>query len=113
MSEHIYAATGLLFVCFVGFAFGGIFFGGLYWTIRKSMFSERPGFWLLSSSFVRVTLILYGFFLILNSQLGSQPWQQLAVCLLGFVIARSLILRRTRVKAINQLHSAKEYGHGN
>lgn len=113
MSEQIYVVIGLLFIWLFGLALGGIFFGGLYWSVRKSMFSERPYFWLLSSLLVRLALILYGFFFILNSELGSEPWQQLTVCLFGFLIARSLILRRTRVKATKQLNSAEEYEHGN
>ncbi len=75
-----------------GAVLGTIFFGGLWWTIQRAVVSPRPALWFLVSLLLRTAIVLYGFFL-----LSSGTWMNLAVCLLGFVMARWFVTRVTRL----------------
>ncbi len=81
----------LLFAGMAGLALGTIFFGGLWWTIRKGVSSERPALLFLGSLLVRMSIALVGFYFV-----GLGNWQRLMVCLAGFILARLLVTRLTR-----------------
>ena len=66
-----------------GAGLGAIFFGGLWWTVRKSLASRRPAYWLLGSLLLRMSIALTGFYFV-----GQGHWERLAACLIGFVAAR-------------------------
>jgi F1F0 ATPase subunit 2 len=85
MSDIATLASALL----VGALLGAFFFGGLWWTVRKGVTSERPALWFLGSLLLRTALILVGFYLV-----SQGHWSRLAMCLLGFVIARVLVVKR-------------------
>jgi len=70
---------------------GVLFFGGLWWTVRKGLTSPRPALWFLVSAILRTGLVLLGFY-----GVGGGHWQRLIACLLGFVIARYAVARVTR-----------------
>ena len=76
-------ATGLLL--------GAMFFGGLWWTIRKGVSSGRPALWFLGSLLLRICIVLAGFYFV-----SGGVWERLLTCLLGFVIARLLVMRLVR-----------------
>ena len=79
-----------LALAFVAGAFlGAIFFGGLWWTVQKGTSSETPALWFLGSLLVRTSLILAGFYLV-----SRNHWSLLIACLLGFLIARVLVVKR-------------------
>jgi F1F0 ATPase subunit 2 len=69
---------------------GAIFFGGLWWTINKSISSKQPALWFLASSILRTVFVLAGFYII-----GSSNWQRLPICLLGFFIAKLVFIYLT------------------
>ena len=71
-----------------GMALGGFFFGGLWWTVKTSVSSTRPGMLVLISLLVRLAITLAGFYLVAGSH-----WQRLLGCLLGFVLARLIVTR--------------------
>ena len=75
----------------VGVWLGAIFFGGLWWTVRKGVSSQRPVFWFLGSLLLRTSIALAGFYFIARGH-----WESLLVCLLAFVIARVIVTRLTR-----------------
>jgi F1F0 ATPase subunit 2 len=75
-----------------GFLLGAIFFGGLWWTVRKSFSSPRPALWFFGSLLVRTAIALAGFYFIARGR-----WEGLLACLLGFVMARLIVTRLTRV----------------
>jgi len=75
----------------VGVLLGAIFFGGLWWTVRRGFSSKRPALWFLGSLLLRTSIALTGFYLI---ALGH--WERLLVCLLGFIIARLIVTRLIR-----------------
>ncbi|MEP6882883.1 MAG: ATP synthase subunit I, partial [Dokdonella sp.] len=66
----------LLLVAAMGFVLGLIFFGGLWWTIQRMLHSERPALWMLGSLLLRMSIALYGFWLI-----GGHDWKRMLVCL--------------------------------
>ncbi len=69
-----------------GAALGGVFYGGLWWTVRRGLASARPGVWFFGSSIVRIVVALGGLYLVSGGQ-----WQRLLACLLGFVVARAVV----------------------
>ena len=87
-------AAVLLGVLAVGMVLGLVFFGGLWWTLRRGLASAHPARWFVLSLLVRVAVVLGGLYLA-----GAGQWQRLLVCLLGFGLARLLVLRHTRAPA--------------
>ena len=77
-----------------GGVLGVLFFGGLWWTVRKGLASPRPALWFLGSLLIRTAIILAGFYLV-----GRGDGKRLLVCLLGFIIARFVVMRLTRPAA--------------
>ena len=88
-----------------GMVFGAMFFGGLWWTIRKGVSSTRPALWFSVSLLLRTTLTLGGFYVVSDGH-----WKRLLVCLLGFTIARLIVTRLTR-SAEKPTFLAQEAGH--
>lgn len=84
-------ALRLLAVLLAGLALGLVFFGGLWWTVRRGMASPRPAVWFIGSLIVRVVWTLGGIYLVAGDQ-----WPRLLAVLLGFWLARALVLRLTR-----------------
>ena len=74
-----------------GAGLGAIFFGGLWWTVRKGVSSSRPALWFLGSGLLRMSIVLAGFYFVSGGQ-----WQRLVACLVGFVIARVVVTWLTR-----------------
>ena len=70
----------------VGMALGAFFFGGLWWTVKASLSSPRPGLLVFISLVARLGITLAGFYLVAGGH-----WQPLIACLVGFVLARLII----------------------
>ncbi len=77
-----------------GVGLGAIFFGGLWWTVRKGVASRQPALWFLGSLLLRTGIVLAGFMLV-----GAGDWRRLLLCLAGFVIGRIAVSRLTRTVA--------------
>jgi len=88
-----------------GFLLGTIFFGGLWWTVHKGIFSTRPAFWFIGSRLLRMSVVLVGFYFV-----GRGDWQRLVACLIGFILARLIVMRLTRTH-VEHPATAKEGGH--
>jgi F1F0 ATPase subunit 2 len=73
-----------------GLVLGAVFFGGLWWTLRKSLASPRPALWLLASLLARMSVLLVGLYLVSDGQ-----WQLLLTGLVGVICARFIVLRLT------------------
>jgi F1F0 ATPase subunit 2 len=80
----------LIWAFALGSVLGAIFFGGLWWTIRRALASDRPALWFFSSLMVRMAIALGGFYLI-----GGYDWRRWAATLAGFVLARFVMQRLT------------------
>jgi F1F0 ATPase subunit 2 len=81
----------LLLILVTGVLLGAIFFGGLWWTVRKGLSSRQPALWFLGSLLLRTSVALAGFYFIARGH-----WERLLVCLFGFIIARLIVMRLTR-----------------
>lgn len=101
MNEILSLAPALV----AGMLLGAMFFGGLWWTVRKGMSSTRPARWFFSSLLLRTSLTLAGFYVVSDGH-----WEKLLVCLLGFTIARLIVTRLTRL-AEKPTSLAEEAGH--
>ena len=89
-----------------GLLLGAIFFGGLWWTVRKGVFSKSPALWFLGSMLLRMSIVLAGFYFV-----GGGDWQRLVTCLLGFIIARFIVMRLSRTPIEHPHSTAKEASH--
>ena len=87
-----------LLAVLLGVGLGVIFFGGLWWTVQKAVRSKSPALWFMASLWMRMGIALGGFYLV-----GREHWQRMLLCLLGFVLARPVVMWMTRNK--------KELGH--
>jgi F1F0 ATPase subunit 2 len=74
-----------------GVALGMLFFGGLWWTVRKGVSAKNPALWFTGSSLIRTGIVLAGFYFI-----ASRHWDRLLLCLLGFTMAAVIITVFTR-----------------
>ena len=95
----------LLLVLVTGILLGAIFFGGLWWTVRKGVSSKQPAIWFFGSLLLRTSIAMAGFYFI-----GRGHWERLLMCLIGFVIARLIVTRLTRATE-KPTNLAQEDGH--
>jgi len=79
----------------LGLISGVLFFGGLWFTVKKALGAKTPALWFLLSFIMRTSITLFGFYF------ASATWQSLLTCLSGFIIARYLIKQFARV---NEAH---------
>ena len=84
-------AVRFAFAFLAGIALGAAYFSGLWLTVRGLLRTRRPVLLLLVSFIGRMALVLIGFYFVMNRE-----WQQLLACLLGLLLARTLIVRRVR-----------------
>jgi F1F0 ATPase subunit 2 len=97
---------GLTLAATAGLLLGAIFFGGLWWTVRKGLLSTAPAAWFLGSLLVRTSLVLAGFYLV-----GHGDWRRLAACLCGFIVARFSVSLLARSPIGRDDAKAKEASH--
>jgi F1F0 ATPase subunit 2 len=87
----MHEAVVLVLDAAAGALLGSLYFGGLWWTIRKIVVSNRAGLWLLASLVVRSTMTVTGFLLV-----SGGHWPALLACLAGFLVARASTVRLSR-----------------
>jgi F1F0 ATPase subunit 2 len=81
-----------------GIALGVIYFGGLWLTIQKGIFSRRMPILFFSSLLLRMSIILVGFYIV-----SGGHFERLLVCLLAFVMTRIVITRSIQSAKKSQL----------
>lgn len=84
----------LLAAAAAGIALGGIFFGGLLWTVRKLVLSPRPALLVSASLVLRMCTTVAGFYFVANGD-----WRRLLACLAGFAVARLAVTWLSRPAA--------------
>lgn len=89
-----------------GILLGAIFFGGLWWTVRKGISSKKPSLWFLGSLLLRSSITLAGFYFVSGGKL-----ERMLLCLFGFAIARLIVTRLTGPPVRHYSSPAKEAGH--
>lgn len=98
-------ALDLAFALIAGMMLGAIFFGGLLWTVRQGVLSRHPALWFFGSMVLRTCIVVLGFYFVLGDS-----WQRLLAGLVGFIVARLIVMRLTReTEPANKL--AQEAGH--
>ncbi len=98
-------AFGLAFSLAAGVLLGVIFFGGLWWTVRKGVTAQYPALWFFGSMLLRMGIVVLGFYLVMGGD-----WIKLLAGLLGFTVARMIVIRLT--KASNSSgHFVQKAGH--
>jgi len=99
--------TLLLVLAWVaGGLLGAVFFGGLWWTVRKGVSSQWPALWFFGSLLLRTSLVLCGFYFV-----SGGHWERMLACLLGFFIARLVVSWLTRLPVDSQRPQAQEAYH--
>ena len=88
MNETIVLGLALV----AGVALGAFFFGGLWWTVKKGLVSDRPALWFSVSVLMRTSVTIVGFYFI-----AADDWHRLLVSVLGFWLARVVMNRMTRL----------------
>jgi F1F0 ATPase subunit 2 len=89
-----------------GAVLGAIFFGGLWWTVRKCASSRRPALWFVGSLLLRMGIAVGGFYLVF-----AGDWKRLIACLAGFVMARLMVTWLTRPSPARETRAAQGAGH--
>jgi len=89
-----------------GAALGAVFFGGLWWTVRRGLTAAYPALLFLASSLLRMGLVLAGFYFVAGGQ-----WKRLVMCLVGFIIARLVVMWLTRPPGKPQTRPNQEASH--
>ena len=59
MSDTLTLVAG---VCWRAWLLGALFFGGLWWTVRKGVSSTQPALWFFGSLLLRTSIALAGFY---------------------------------------------------
>ncbi len=87
-----------------GALLGGLFFGGLWQTVRRAVFFKQPALWFVASMLLRTAVTLSGFYVLSRGRPAL-----LAVSLLGFVGAQLIstgCVRAAREKPISSTREA-------
>jgi F1F0 ATPase subunit 2 len=73
----------------IGLVLGVVHFVGLWHTVKHLPDLRYPSVFLFGSSLLRISFLLTGFTLLMNGR-----WERISATLLGFLIAREVIVRR-------------------
>jgi F1F0 ATPase subunit 2 len=85
-------APGNIILSFIaGIILGGLFFWGLWFTVKQVAGLKYAAAWVSFSSLLRTAIALMGFYFVAN---GS--WQRLLICVLGFIGARFMTMWLTK-----------------
>jgi F1F0 ATPase subunit 2 len=86
-----------------GLLLGAVFFGGLWWTVRRGVSSRHPALWFLGSLLLRMSLTLAGFYFVARGD-----WRRMVACLSGFIIARLVVMQLTRAPTGHPFVASKD-----
>ena len=92
MNEFIIVIVTLI----AGLLLGIFFFGGLWWTTKMGLVSKSPALWFLGSLLIRMGITVAAFYFI-----SRDHWDRAFICLIGFIVARMIIMRFTQVPKVN------------
>lgn len=98
MTTIDYLFWGLGFFC--GLGIGLFYFGGLWWTLVHLPHRVRPGIWLAASYLFRVSIALFGFWLIMRKSLVA-----LFFSLAGFILMRIVFSRKIEAGQRGENHA--------
>lgn len=84
----MHKTVSLIIPFFWGAATGLVFYGGLWWTVKRLPFARHPSGLSVISFIVRTGFALTVFYLVMAGR-----WERISVCLIGFITARTLLVR--------------------
>jgi F1F0 ATPase subunit 2 len=76
----------------IGIFLGALFFGGLWWTVRRGLTAANPALWFGVSALARMAMTLSCLYFVARA-----GWPSLVACLCGLLIARVAATRLTRL----------------
>ena len=76
----------------IGIFLGALFFGGLWWTVRRGLTAANPALWFGVSALARMAMTMSGLYYVAHA-----GWPSLVACLCGLLIARVATTRLTRI----------------
>jgi F1F0 ATPase subunit 2 len=83
---------GLIAAAFAaGLVLGTLFFGGLWWTVSRTLTATAPAVWFGISALLRMAVTVTGLYYV--ARLG---WPSLIACLCGLLVARRAVMRLTQ-----------------
>lgn len=82
----------VILILLAGVLLGTLFFGGLWWTVQKVVFSTQPALLFVCSLVLRTVVTVAGFCLV-----SRGDWRRLLSCVFGFLVARALVTWFTRI----------------
>ncbi|REJ90872.1 MAG: ATP synthase subunit I [Planctomycetota bacterium] len=88
MFDTIESASIVAAVC-AGLLLCGLYFGGLWWTVRRMPLARHPLNLYFGSLIARLAILLAAFYGVLS----YAGWAQLVAALVGFIAARLLLIR--------------------
>lgn len=99
MSPFLTLALALV----AGMGLGLFYFGGLWLTVRQLPTSRWVMPLVLSSFVGRTAVVLVGFYFVMGGH-----WERVVVCLVGFLMARFLLVSRLRPDRLANGTAGKE-----
>jgi F1F0 ATPase subunit 2 len=84
MIEELKVGSAML----AGVVLGAVFFGGLWWTVRRGLSSKQPAALFLGSLLLRTLLVVAGLYVV-----SRGDWRNLVASLAGILLARTAITR--------------------
>ncbi len=86
-----------------GMGLGLFYFGGLWLTSRQMPTCRRPTPLLVVSFLGRTAVVLAGFYVVMGGR-----WERILACLVGFMLARFLLVYHLRPERALEVPRAKE-----
>jgi F1F0 ATPase subunit 2 len=90
-------ALSLLLAFLIGLLAGVFFFGGLWWTVKRSLTVRQPHLFLFQSFVLRSGVVLLALYLCTATE-----FPRIISYMFGFLLTRHLVLRRLRITPAGQ-----------
>jgi F1F0 ATPase subunit 2 len=91
MNLFIHTLLPDLFVFPLGFGLGIFYFSCLWFTVQHLTRTQHPVLLMVGSGVARLSVALLAFYFIIGGH-----WERLMIALLGFLLARTLLIARWR-----------------
>lgn len=101
MNDSLNLAVALV----AGVVLGALFFGGLWWTVRRAVTSPWVFLWFLGSLLLRTGIVVFGLYVVCGAD-----WKRWLAGLLGFVAVR-VAATRLLPAALPSPAAPREAGH--
>ena len=95
--------SAIILAMLAGSLLGTVFFGGLWWTIQRSVRSNGPALLFGCSFLIRTFLAVAGFYFV-----SRGDWRRLLACMFGFLLARIFVTRMTRLPSEKRTRAIEE-----